>query len=243
MVRCRVTARGHPSECNCFNVGSTAAQLREVEHFFAVAESSDASFADEAGVRPWLGYSWANSNAACWSPIRRAPAQISSAPTRCRERGKSGDWSSSLTVGCPLFRPSLRRSSCLALARARSNSGCIGAPWERRRSIDGRCDSGRGAAAPSAPKSVKRRPYGARPCARCWSARQSAITRGGAGAQHRHLTVRRTDLHVHLLSARVGVVIKTYRRHNGERFEEKRNERAPRSVRRGSRCGPRGDST
>jgi hypothetical protein len=35
---------------------------------------------------------------------------------------------------------------------------------------------------------------------------------------------------VHLLSARVEVVMETYRRQNGERFERESNERAPRSV-------------
>jgi hypothetical protein len=45
---------------------------------------------------------------------------------------------------------------------------------------------------------------------RCWSAQQSAITRGDGGARHRHLTVRRVDLHVHLLGVRVGAVMKTY---------------------------------
>jgi hypothetical protein len=51
------------------------------------------------------------------------------------------------------------------------------------------------------------------------SAQQSAMIRGGVGAQLRHLTVRRVDLHVHLLSARVGIVMKTYWRPNGECFE------------------------
>jgi hypothetical protein len=50
-----------------------------------------------------------------------------------------------LRVGCPL-----RRSSCLAFARARKKSGCIiDAPWGKRRCHDGGCDIGRGDTAPS----------------------------------------------------------------------------------------------
>jgi hypothetical protein len=58
------------------------------------------------------------------------------------------------------------------------------------------------------------------------SAQQSAMIRGGVGAQLRHLTVRRVDVHVHLLSARVGIDMKTYWRRNGENFQQERNERA-----------------
>jgi hypothetical protein len=39
----------------------------------------------------------------------------------------------------------------VALARARSNSGCIGAPWGQRRSMDGGCDRGDGDTTPDAP--------------------------------------------------------------------------------------------
>jgi len=49
---------------------------------------------------------------------------------------------------------------------------------------------------------------------------------GGVGAQIQHQTVGRVDVHVHLLSARVGIDMKTYRRLNGESFEPERNERA-----------------
>jgi hypothetical protein len=48
-------------------------------------------------------------------------------------------------------------------------------------------------------------------------AQQSAIFRGGVGAQLRHLTTRMV-FHVHLLSARVGAVMKTYWRPNDETF-------------------------
>jgi hypothetical protein len=69
--------------------------------------------------------------------------------------------------------------------------------------------------------------------ARCGSGQQSVSIRGGGGgggAQHRHLTVRQVDLHAHLLRARVGNIMKTYRRQIGEHFEPERNERAvPRS--------------
>jgi hypothetical protein len=41
---------------------------------------------------------------------------------------------------------------------------------------------------------------------------------GGVGAHLLHLTVRPMGLHVHLLSARFGMVIKTYGRLNGEGF-------------------------
>ncbi len=97
------------------------------------------------------------------------------------------------------------------------------------------CDNGRGDAATrrrgaGGPK-ARGGAVGGRPRARCWLAQQSAIIRGGAvGAQHRHLSLRRLDLHVHLLSARVEVVMETYRRKNGERFEPERNERAPHSI-------------
>jgi hypothetical protein len=53
---------------------------------------------------------------------------------------------------------------------------------------------------------------------------------GSGGAQHGHLTVRRMGIHVHLLSARVGAVMKTYLYENGETFERERNEPAPRSI-------------
>jgi hypothetical protein len=59
------------------------------------------------------------------------------------------------------------------------------------------------------------------------SAQLSVITRG-RGAQHRLLTVRPVDLHAHLLSARVEVVMETYRRRIGEQFNRERNECAPR---------------
>jgi hypothetical protein len=73
---------------------------------------------------------------------------------------------------------------------------------------------------------------GARPQPRCRSVQQGAIARGSRGAQQdQHQTVRRVSLlHVHLLSARVGDVIKTYRRQNGEDFERERNERARRTL-------------
>jgi hypothetical protein len=45
---------------------------------------------------------------------------------------------------------------------------------------------------------------------RCWLAQQSAMIRGGVGAHLQHLTVRPMVLHVHLLSARFGIVIETY---------------------------------
>jgi hypothetical protein len=73
-------------------------------------------------------------------------------------------------------------------------------------------------------------PLAVAPGARWWSAQQSAITRSGRGAQHRHLAVRREDVHVHLLSARVGSTMKTRCRRNGESFERERNKRAPYSV-------------
>ena len=93
------------------------------------------------------------------------------------------------------------------------------------RSIDGGCDNGCGARrqAPGA-KGVRRRP---RRRTRCWSAQQSAITRGDRGARHRHQTVRRVDLHVHLPGVRVGAFMKTYRRLYGEHLKRQRNERAP----------------
>ena len=50
---------------------------------------------------------------------------------------------------------------------------------------------------------------------------------GSGGAQHRHLTVCRVDLHVHPLSARVGIDMKTYPNQNGEQFGQERNEPAP----------------
>jgi hypothetical protein len=42
--------------------------------------------------------------------------------------------------------------------------------------------------------------------------------------------------HVHLLSARVGIVMKTYRRANGENFEQERNECASPLIVRPSRA-------
>lgn len=57
------------------------------------------------------------------------------------------------------------------------------------------------------------------------SAQQSAIVRGGVGAQLQHLTARMV-FHVHLLSARVGVAMKTYWRPNDETFGQERNEPA-----------------
>src|SRR5271155_5132033 len=64
----------------------------------------------------------------------------------------------------------------------------------------------------------------ARPETRCWSAQQSVIIRGPGSAQHRHLTVCRMDLHVHLLQNSREVVMKTYRRLNGEHCTQERNE-------------------
>jgi hypothetical protein len=95
-------------------------------------------------------YSLPSSSAAPCSPIRRAPTQMSSEPTRRRERANRGAWSRSRTPACLRVGCPQRRSSCLAFARARSKSGCIiDAPWGKRRSIDGRCDIGRGDTAPS----------------------------------------------------------------------------------------------
>jgi hypothetical protein len=58
------------------------------------------------------------------------------------------------------------------------------------------------------------------------SAQQSAMIRGGGGgARHQH-RIARMDSHVHLLSARVGVIMETYWRPNDETFEQERNEHA-----------------
>jgi hypothetical protein len=51
------------------------------------------------------------------------------------------------------------------------------------------------------------------------------MVRGGVGAQLQHLTAR-MDLHVHLLSARVGIDMKTYWRPNDEALGQERNEHA-----------------
>jgi hypothetical protein len=181
----------------------------------------------------WPSYSWASSATDRRSPTRRAPAHMSNEPTRCRERRNRGEWSLSRTLVCPRVGYVLRRSSCLALPRARSNSGCIGCSLgiqrERKGSIDEGCHNGRDGAARQWPEGVGGA-MGARLGARCGSAQQSAVTRGTSGAQHRLVTVRRVDLHVHLLSARVGFIMKTYRHENGECFERKRNESAPQSV-------------
>lgn len=70
------------------------------------------------------------------------------------------------------------------------------------------------------------RAVGERPRARCRSAQQSGDVRSGGGTLHRLLTVRQVNLHVHLLIARFGSIMKTYRHRNGERFERERNDRA-----------------
>ena len=88
--------------------------------------------------------------------------------------------------------------------------------------------NGRGDRAPVT-REVRGGAVGARLRARCWLAQQSArIRSGSSGALHQHLMVRQMDLHVHLLSARVGSVMKTYSRQIGELFERERNDRAPR---------------
>jgi hypothetical protein len=61
--------------------------------------------------------------------------------------------------------------------------------------------------------------------ARCWLSSSERDIRGGVGAQLQHLTARMV-FHVHLLSARVGVVMKTYWRPNDETFGQERNEPA-----------------
>jgi len=91
--------------------------------------------------------------------------------------------------------------------------------------IDGGSDSGRGDVSPQ-PGRVGGAVGASTIELDAGSAQQSAMIRGGVGAQIRHLMVSRVDVHVHLLSARVGVVMKTYWRLNGESFKLERNERA-----------------
>jgi hypothetical protein len=88
------------------------------------------------------GYSWVSSSADCWSPITRDPAQTRNEPTRCRERENRGEGPSSRTLACAWVRGLLRRSWCLALARARSNSGCIRCSLDEEKGIDEECDKG-----------------------------------------------------------------------------------------------------
>ena len=72
-------------------------------------------------------------------------------PNRRRVPANQGRCSLRRTLGCPRAGRVLRRSSCLAFARARSNSGCIGTPWGWREekgngvtTIDDGCHNGRG---------------------------------------------------------------------------------------------------
>jgi hypothetical protein len=58
---------------------------------------------------------------------------------------------------------------------------------------------------------------------------QSRMIRGGAGARLRDLAIRPIDLHVHLLGARVEVVMKAHRRRNGEGLRRERNDYARRT--------------
>ena len=122
--------------------------------------------------------------------------------------------------GCPRLRCSSRRSSCLAWqgpARVR------GAFWSSLRTKDevlmGVVTRALTAAGPT-PSTCGGGAAGARLRARCWLAQQSVITRGSGGAQHRQLILRRLLLHVHLPQRSREVVMKTYRRQNGEHSGE-----------------------
>jgi hypothetical protein len=95
--------------------------------------------------------------------------------------------------------------------------------------MDRGCDNGRGDAAPVA----RRREAAPSALARELDAGQPSRARLPAAAAAHSIGIRRFVEWIFMCTSSVlavGIVMRTYRRQNGERFERQRNERAPRSV-------------